>query len=172
MKQQLRRLKLWEMGIGEWSYATSYEKMKEVIDKNLDGCVIKTTDEYPNSYLFTQGDRYVMEQDQKNDHLWVRWDGLWSIFSNDFCLEYEDIQAIIKFMVEQHLRSKVGTPKPLLKEVPEQVEQHLRSKVETPRISATLDSYGVEQHLRSKVGTPERCTFQHQIRWNNISDQR
>ena len=150
MKQQLRRLKLWEMGIGEWSYATSYEKMKEVIDKNLDGCVIKTTDEYPNSYFFTQGDRYVMEQDQKNDHLWVRRYGFWSIFLNDFCLEYEDIQAIIKFLVEQHLRSKVGTPCGRNTVNIWRVEQHLRSKVGTPAEFVKDSTVWVEQHLRSK----------------------
>ena len=110
MKQQLRKLKLYELSITEWPYTTSYEKMKEVVDRNLDGCVIKTSDEYLDSYFFVQGDRCVMEQDKKNDVLWVRFEGYWSIFSNDFSLQYTDTQAIIKFLVEQHLRSKVGTP--------------------------------------------------------------
>ena len=110
MKQQLRQLKLWELGIAEWPYETSYEKMKEVVDQNLDGFDIKTTEKWPNSYFFMQGDRFVMEQDKKNDTLWVRQDGFWSIFSNDFSLRYTDTQTIIKFLVEQHLKSKVGTP--------------------------------------------------------------
>ena len=110
MKQQLRKLKLYELGIAEWPYATSYEEMKEVVERNLEGCVIKTSDEYPGSYFFTQGKKVIMEQNQKNDVLWVRYDGFWSIFSNDFSLERTDIQAIIKFLVEQHLKSKIGTP--------------------------------------------------------------
>ena len=110
MKQQLRHLKLWELGIAEWTYKTSYEKMKEVVDQNLEGCVIKTHEEWPDHYFFMKGDRYVMDQDQKYNTLWVRYDGFWSIFSNDFSLERTDIQAIIKFLVEQHLKSKIGTP--------------------------------------------------------------
>ena len=150
MKKQLRHLKLFELGISEWPYQTSYEKMKEVVDRNLEGCVIKTSDKYPESYFFTNNDKVIMEQDQKNDTLWVRYDGFWSIFSNDFSLEYTDIQVIIKFLVEQHLRSKVGTPLNLNK------------------ISNSL----VEQHLRSKVGTPVDSRVQTNSRWNNISDQR
>ena len=110
MKQQLRKLKLYELGITEWPYATSYETMRSLVDQNLDGCVINTSDEYLDSYFFMQGEKVIMEQDKKNDVLWVRFEDYWSIFSNDFSLQYDDIQAIIKFLVEQHLRSKVGTP--------------------------------------------------------------
>ena len=132
MKQQLRQLKLWELGIAEWPYETSYEKMKEVVDQNLDGFDIKTTEKWPNSYFFMQGDRFVMEQDKKNDTLWVRQDGFWSIFSNDFSLRYTDTQTIIKFLVEQHLKSKVGTPDTPNVPIIGWVEQHLKSKVGTP----------------------------------------
>ena len=155
MKQQLRKLKLYELGIAEWPYETSYEKMKEVVDQNLDGFEIKTTEKWSNSYFFMQGDRFVMEQDQKNGHLWVRQDGFWSIFSNDFSLEYRDIQAIIKFLVEQHLKSKVGRPVDSCFRSTSPVEQHLKSKVVTPVGPPLVKMDKVEQHLKSKVGTPE-----------------
>ena len=132
MKQQLRKLKLYELGIAEWPYATSYEEMKEVVERNLEGCVIKTSDEYPGSYFFTQGKKVIMEQNQKNDVLWVSFEGYWSIFSKDFSLQYTDTQAIIKFLVEQHLISKVGTPRQEERPRWRWVEQHLISKVGTP----------------------------------------
>ena len=124
MKQQLRHLKLFELGIAEWPYQTSYEEMKKVVDDKLNGCVIKTSDEYPDSYFnckaigtanicYVKDDRVIMEQDLKNDRLYVRFDGFWSVFSNEFSLEYTDIQAIIKILVEQHLKCKVGTPLPM-----------------------------------------------------------
>ena len=141
MKQQLRHLKLFELGISEWTYDIPYEKMKEVVDRNLEGCVIKTHEKWTDHYFFMQNNRYVMEQDQKNDTLWVRYDGFWSIFLNDFSLEYTDVQAIIKFLVEQHLISKVGTP-----------EAWERKEEEIYKGNVTLGV--VEQHLKSKVGTP------------------
>ena len=63
----------------------------------------------------------------------MRWDGFWSRFSNEFSLEYNDIQAIIKFLVEQNLRSKLGTPEKESAFVHYWVEQHLISKLGTPR---------------------------------------
>ena len=159
MKKELRKLKLFELGIGEWPYTTSYESMKDVVDRNLDGCVIKTSDDCPDSYVFIQGGKYIMEQDKKNDALWVRWDGLWSIFSNDFSLEHSDIQAIIKFLVEQHLKSKVGTPKYDYPNSTSEVEQHLKSKVGTPGLHINYTIEGVEKHLKSKVGTPQESTW-------------
>jgi hypothetical protein len=142
------------LGIAEWPYETSYQKMKEVVDRNLEGFEIKTTEKWTNSYFFMQGDRFVMEQDQKNDHLWVRQDGFWSIFSNDFSLKYRDIQAIIKFLVDQHLKSKVGTIGEMSHILCDAVEQHLKSKVGTPEMPVFLANSSVEQHLRLKVGTP------------------
>jgi len=167
-KQQLRKLKLYEMGISEWPYETSYEKMKAVVDQNLDGCEIKTTEKWPDCYFFMKGDRFVMDQDQKNDILWIIQDGFWSRFSNEFSLEYRDIQAIIKFLVEQHLKSKLGTPLKRLAPKTHLVEHHLKSKVGTPNhysTSALICSgsflEAVEQHLKSKVGTPYGSFLHH-----------
>ena len=110
MKQQLRHLKLFELGITEWPYQTPYEEMKKVVDDNLNRCVIKTSDRYPDSYFYVNNDQVIMEQDQKNDRLWVHHTWFWSVFSNEFSLEHIDIQVIIKFLVEQHLKCNVGTP--------------------------------------------------------------
>ena len=155
MKQQLRHLKLFELGISEWPYDIPYEKMKEVVDRNLEGCVIKTHEKWPDHYFFMQNNRYVMDQDPKNDTLWVRYDGFWSIFLNDFSLEYTDVQSIIKFLVEQHLKSKVGTPWRRNFSNNSSVEQHLKSKVGTPKLRQVRPDRLVEQHLKSKVGTPD-----------------
>ena len=41
MKKQLRKLKLWELGISEWPYQISYETVKEVVDRNLYGSAVR-----------------------------------------------------------------------------------------------------------------------------------
>lgn len=100
------------------------EKLKavqEIIDKPeitkeqrflelLNGCEIKIDKEkYPNSiFLFKNGEYYF---EIENDRLWCRHKYVWSVFENEFSMQYNEIQVFIKGMVEEHFKCKGLTPK-------------------------------------------------------------
>ena len=53
---------------------------------------------------------FIFEQDEKNDTLWVRYYGFWSVLEDEYSLNIDDIQVIIKGMVETAYKMRVGTP--------------------------------------------------------------
>jgi hypothetical protein len=55
-------------------------------------------------------DEWIFEQDEKNDRLWVRYQGFWSVLEKRYSLNRDDIQDIIKGMVETTYKMRVGTP--------------------------------------------------------------
>lgn len=122
MKKQLRKLKLWELGIGEWPYQISYEKVKDIVDRNINGSDMKTSNKYPESYFLIKENNIIVRFDKK--HTWVRKTDLWSILQDEFLLEYEDVQAVMKLLLEKHFKSKVRKPHILYSHNAFMYEQH------------------------------------------------
>ncbi len=63
-----------------------------------------------NYYYMNSIGEFIFEQDEKNDRLWVRYYGFWSVLEDKYSLNYDDIQVIIKDMVETTYKMSVGTP--------------------------------------------------------------
>jgi hypothetical protein len=79
--------------------------------------------DYTNSIFYTIDDNIYMEMILKNGYLWVNYNRVWSIFESKFGMEYEQIQDLIKGIVEEHFKSGSLTPKPVSRNIPDNVEE-------------------------------------------------
>ena len=52
----------------------------------------------------------ILQQDSKNDRLWVGYYDIWLVLEMKYLLKYSEIQIVIKGMVELAFKMKVGTP--------------------------------------------------------------
>ena len=53
----------------------------------------------------------IMQQDSKNDRLWVRYYDIWEVLETIYLLKRDEIQCIMKGMVELTYKMSVGTPR-------------------------------------------------------------
>jgi len=83
--------------------------------------------------FYNQNNKWIFYQDLKNGNFWCNNKRYWSFFEDEFNLEYQEIQGLTKYLVEEILKVKVGTP---------QMERSLGVQV-------------VEETLKVKVGTPK-----------------
>ncbi len=60
-------------------------------------------------YMNSEG-LYVLEHNPKNKYLYVRWNGFWSVLESKYLIEYDDVQLLLKFMIEERLKQKVDNP--------------------------------------------------------------
>jgi hypothetical protein len=66
---------------------------------------------YPDSLFFMNSEgKWILEQNGKNESLWVRYEGFWEVLEIKYQLNYSDIQLIIHGMVELTFKRKVYTP--------------------------------------------------------------
>jgi hypothetical protein len=59
-----------------------------------------------HNYMNSKGD-FIFEQNEKNGKLWVRREGFWEVLDDKYSLNYNDIQAIIKSIVETTYKMSV-----------------------------------------------------------------
>ena len=90
---------------------TSDEKqiIEFILDKIKDLTLF--VDEYGCHNYINSKDEWIFEQDEKNGILWVRNQDFWSVLMDKYSLNRDDIQVIIKGMVETTYKMRVGTPK-------------------------------------------------------------
>ena len=69
------------------------------------------TDEYPDKVFFINSKKVYMEQELKNEMLWVDYDTIWKDLEDTFSLEYEDIQSIITKWAEETYKLRGVTPR-------------------------------------------------------------
>jgi hypothetical protein len=82
------------------------KEMREFLKEKMNGLTIKLNDGFPNSVFYVKNDRVLFElcQDGKNRYFYVRYDEIWSVFETKYSMEYADIQAFIKNVVETDLK--------------------------------------------------------------------
>jgi hypothetical protein len=74
---------------------------------NLTEC--EDTD-YPNSIMYMNSEgKYILEQDNRNKRLYVRYEDFWKVLETKYNLKHDDIQSIIQSMVEIAFKRKVYT---------------------------------------------------------------
>jgi hypothetical protein len=59
---------------------------------------------YPNRIFGFRGNKYVWELDFrfKNYYLWIRYEELWTVLTEEFGPAYDDVQSLVKNEVESH----------------------------------------------------------------------
>ena len=104
------------------------------------------------NYMKTDG-TCIMQQDNKNDKLWVRNQGFWSVLETDFGLKYTEIQTLITGIVERAFYKKVSKPNKDYMNYISQVEIAFNKKISTPyRTFGTFSM--VERAFELKLSIP------------------
>ena len=113
----------------------------------LDGCKILTDRHYPNYIFYHKDGKILFQQEFKNKYFYVRHDLIWLVFEQKYNLKYTQIQALIKNILETHLKlesySLVANNNVLGKEL----ETHLKMENYTSRHA----SIGVTDRLEKKL---------------------
>jgi len=82
------------------------------MNKNFspDQLEIVKSEKYPNSIFFKKNGEVVMEQDKKNKDFLFDYDKIWSFFESFFSMEYEQIEEVLSYWLEETLKLKGYTP--------------------------------------------------------------
>ena len=97
---------------------------------------------------------WIFFQDAKNDNFWCNFATYWSFFECKLGLEYLEIQAITKYLVEESLKREVSTPYIPMKHKQQKVEDALKREVTTPSTAQAIHFRKVEEALKREMGTP------------------
>jgi hypothetical protein len=76
----------------------------------LDQLEIVESEKYPDSIFYKKNGKVVMEQDKKNKNCRFDYDNIWSFFESFFGVEYEQIQEVLSYWLEETLKLKDYTP--------------------------------------------------------------
>ena len=82
------------------------------MNKNFspDQLEIVKSKKYPNSIFFKKNGVVVMEQNKKNKRFWFDYDDIWSFFESFFGMEYEQIEEVLSYWLEETLKLEGYTP--------------------------------------------------------------
>ena len=110
-------------------------------------------------FIYHKDGEWIFYQNCKNEKFWTHYYRYWEILESEFSLEYEEIQAITKLLVEEALKREVGTPYSELPRMVDKVEEALKREVGTPLACYPTTWIQVEEALKREVGTPFRGRF-------------
>jgi hypothetical protein len=81
------------------------------IESKIKGLEAVKNDKNPKStfYINSKG-QIILERDDKNDILWVRYKDFWKVLEEKYLLKYADVQDIIQLLVSIHLKFRSSTP--------------------------------------------------------------
>ena len=78
-----------------------FAKMVANLDRKED------REKYPNSVFWLDKDgQFMFQHDEKNGIFWCSYAHVWSVFGAKFGMDYDEIQAFTKGMVEEHFKCK------------------------------------------------------------------
>ena len=112
-------------------------------------------------YYQPSTNEWIFFQDAKNDNFWCNFATYWSFFEYKIGLEYLEIQAITKYLVEEALKREVATPPTPIAKFTSVVEEALKREVSTPRYSEWNNYHAVEEALKREVATPSTAQVIH-----------
>ena len=105
-------------------------------------------------FIYSKGDQWIFYQNCQKDEFWCNYTKYWSFFESNLRLEYQEIQTITKYLVEEALKREVGTPTSGFYLPRLLVEEALKREVGTPYWFYKISSIPVEEALKREVGTP------------------
>ncbi len=94
-------------------------------------CNVYNEDGMEFIYYNKEGE-WIFYQDCKNEKFWAHYKRYWVLLESYFDLEYREIQAITKLLVEEALKLEVGTPYLFRMKISSMVEEALKRNVTTP----------------------------------------
>jgi hypothetical protein len=107
-------------------------------------------DKYPNTLFGFRDGEYVWEFDFKNNYLLLRYSTVWSVLENEYGLNYDDVQSLVKNEVEEHFKCRGVAPEEGRNHIA-MVEEHFKCKGVTPA-AAILDEWNeVEEHFTKEA---------------------
>ena len=149
MKNLYRRYKISQL-LDEPLLGKDKEIVEFILDKIKDLTLF--IDEYGrHNYMNSKGE-FIFQQDEKNDILWIRHRDFWSVLEKKYSLNRDDIQVIIKSMVETTYKMRVGTPLLLLTRQVRLVENTYKMRVGTPDNFHINITHLVETTYKISVG--------------------
>ncbi len=89
-----------------------------------------------------------LEYYKKNNEVRVRWVDFWEVLSDKYNLDYEDIQILLKFMVEESFKQEVRTLEYLNSILKNDVEIAFKKYLTTIHTSAILPLAEVEKAFK------------------------
>ena len=110
-------------------------------------------------FIYHKDGEWIFYQDSQNGEFWCNYTRYWSLFESNLKLEYGEIQAITKYLVEEALKREVGTPSGEYLLGINRVEEALKQEVSTPNRSYQKSFGLVEEALKREVGTVEFVVF-------------
>ena len=99
-------------------------------------------------FIYHKDGQWIFFQDYKNERFWVNYYKYWSIFESKFRLNYEEIQAITRVLVEEALKREVSTPVGTMVMYLVKVEEALKREVSTPLCNYSEEKLVVEEALK------------------------
>jgi restriction endonuclease S subunit len=105
------KIKELEKQIEELKKESQKEEMEQWFKSLLNGLEIKINDDNPYSVYYKKNGNVIFELYQCSEKiLYCDYTLVWAIFYNKYNLNYDETQAFIKRMVEQHLKLCMVTP--------------------------------------------------------------
>ena len=105
-------------------------------------------------FIYSKGDQWIFYQDCKKDEFWCNYTKYWSFFESNLRLEYGEIGAITKYLVEEALKREVTTPIKAGQWDEMAVEEALKREVTTPCTDKSNFVVVVEEALKRELTTP------------------
>lgn len=131
----------------------------DLFNQITDGTEIINCDVYEThglEFIYHKDGEWIFYQDCKNKNFWCSHTKYWSHFESNLQLDYGEIQAITKYLVEEALKREVVTPK-LCTSLPRTslprplVEEALKREVVSPSSQKTIPFTKVEEALKREV---------------------
>ena len=127
----------------------------DMFRKITDGMGIINCDVY-NKYglefiYYNREREWIFYQDAKNGEFWAHYKRYWEILEREFHLEYEEIQALTKFLVEEALKREVDTTRSYFYIFNSLVEEALKREVATTMVRCGNRRERVEEALKRKL---------------------
>ena len=108
-----------------------------------------------SEFIYHNGGEWIFYQDCQNGEFWCNYTIYWSLFESNLKLEYGEIQAITKYLVEEALKREVDTPDTTTGIWTIGVEEALKREVATPAMHKAAPIRLVEEALKREVSTPK-----------------
>jgi hypothetical protein len=112
MRKLEEKIKKLEKQIEALKNQSPKEKTEEWFKLLLDGLEIEINDNKPNSVFYKKDGNVIFElyQGSEKKYFYCNYKLVWSVIERKCKFDYDEIQAFIKDMAEQHLKLGVVTP--------------------------------------------------------------
>jgi len=105
-------------------------------------------------FIYHKYGQWIFYQDCKNEKFWTHYYRYWEILEKEFSMEYQEIGAITKLLVEEALKREVATPQIRPHNLSYRVEEALNREVATPNSLCDEIPNRVEEALNREVTKP------------------